>query len=1071
MMKNKKRFGILFLAFFVLVAGGLAVFLAVGGKQAGTRAAKLTVNQRENPVGVPLEEVSFGWQMQSDENGKMQSAYRIVVADSEKKLEKKDYLWDSGKIESDQSAYIPYEGEALEGAVRYYWNVQVWDEDGSLIGQAENAHFDTSVEADSWKQAAWISAPVEGADSQEITETESGIAGSDVTEFSVSYEMWMEQGRFSFVFGADKGEYGHLYRVEWDTTQEHVVHRVAEVQEKQVVREEETELELLSADCIGQKQQVSIQVQPGKVTTYLNGEPVLEWAIEECTLAGYGFYQERSTATVYYDNLVIQNGQGEKIAEEDFETAEGTVFAPYQLDIEEGKLRVRHQYILANIQYEPAPMLRQEFNVTKEVERAYLYAAAVGIYEPFINGKKVGDSYFASGRQAYREQIKYDSYEITDWLTEGQNAIGVYLGHGWYDRAGYSNEGELGFKAQLVICYTDGSREVIATDDAWQCYTDGPIRNDDMYNGEFYDATKEQTGWNTAGFTAEGWQQVACDVVQNPEIELIPNEMERIACVQMLQPVLVTEPKEGVFVYDFGQEFSGIVELSNLKGVAGDCITIQYGEALNEENMTASDDTAGTVWNDNYLMAQNTDYYVMAGDSGTYAPRLVCRAFRYVQIEGLSEALEPTDVKALVLSTALEENGSFTTSNEDINKLYENIVWTQRSNYLDIPTDCPQRDERLGWSGDAQIFARSAAYNSDVYHFMDNYLYYLRESQTEEGAYADIVPYRACDYGNNGWADAGIFITWYHYLQYGDKQIILDNYEAMCRYVDYLVETSENFIRTKQAYGDHNGVTDTPQELTNTALCAQVSQLLADMAQVIGEEEDGAYYQSLSEQYKSAWQQQFVQENGAVECWTQTAYTLGLQFGLFGDKQELAAGHLATCVAYAENHLNTGYVGTQFLLPTLTEYGMTEQAYALLEQTTYPSWLYMVQNGATTVYERWNGYQQLENGEYMLQGSLNHCGLGSVNEFLFRYILGIEADAQNPGFKHIILQPTIGGSLTYAKGSYESIYGTIVSEWEKTEEGVVYHTIIPANTTATLVLPSGETRELESGEHTIQIEP
>ncbi|MBQ6887393.1 MAG: family 78 glycoside hydrolase catalytic domain [Lachnospiraceae bacterium] len=1066
MMKKRKNVVILFIVLILLIAVGLTLFYMNRQKPADTTVQRLTVNRRENPVGVPVEEVSFGWQMQSTENGKMQSAYRIVVADTEEALQQQKYVWDSGKVESEISVYIPYEGEALENSERYYWNVQVWDEDGKLIEEAETAYFDTCAEADSWKNIAWISTPVEETDGKETVTGEIRTA----EEFYVSYDMWMEQGKSSFVFGANQGEYGHLYRVEWDTTQEYLIHRLAEVQEKQVVWEEETKYKLLSADCIGQEMHVQISVQADKVITYLNGEAVAENQIQGTALIGYGFYQERGTVTAYYDNLVIENGQKEVIAKETFENPKETIFSPYQLDIEEGKLRVRHQYVLADIRYESAPMLRKEFEVDKEVENAYLYAASVGVYEPFINGNKVGNSYFASGRQAYREQMKYDSYDITNCLTEGKNAIGVYLGHGWYDRAGYRNEGELGFKAQLVICYTDGTKEMIATDDTWQCYTDGPIRNDDMYNGEFYDAGKEQEGWNTAGFAAEGWQSVACDIVQNPDMEFLPNEMERIECVQTLVPVSVTEPEEGVFVYDFGQEFSGNVKLSGLQGNAGDCITIQYGEALNAETMSVSDDTVGTVWNDNYLMAQNTDYYVMSGDSEEYTPTLVCRAFRYVQIEGLSEALEPEQVEGLVLSTAMEETGSFTTSNGDLNKLYENIVWTQRSNYLDIPTDCPQRDERLGWSGDAQIFARSAAYNSDTYHFMDNYLYYLREAQTEEGAYPDIVPYRACDYGNNGWADAGITITWYHYLQYGDKQIILDNYEAMCRYVDYLVATSENYIRTKQGYGDHNSISETPREVTNTALCAYVSGLMADMAQIIGKEDDAAYFDSVYNEYKNAWQTAFVQENGSVECWTQAAYTLGLQFDLFDEKKEMAAEHLVTCVDYTDTHLNTGYIGTQFILPILVDNGKTEKAYGLLEQTTYPSWLYQVQNGATTVYERWNGYQVQEDGTYLLQGSLNHCGLGSVNEFLFRYVLGIEADSQNPGFKHIILQPTIGGSLTYAKGSYKSIYGTIVSEWEKNGAGVTYHTVIPANTTATLILPNGETMELESGEHTIQLE-
>lgn len=1057
-MKKRDRYVSVVIGIFILAAG-ISVLLYLSQKGEGnTSVQRLTVDRKENPVGVDFGDISFGWQMESSENGKKQSAYRIIVAQTREQLKNQEYLWDSGKVETDISAYIPYEGEKLKGSTRYYWNVQVWDEKGQLIKGADAACFDTCADDASWQDAKWISAP------------DTAVQEAEAEEFVISFDAWLEPGHASFLWGADQGEYGKRYRMDLDTSQEYAVHRMIFEDGKQVVWQQETQLGILSADLLGRCVSIEIDVDRDKAVTWLDGVQVAECAIEGCTLQGYGFYQDRSTITTYYDNLLITDPLGGKIVSEDFEDPDETIFAPYKITVEDGRLRLRHQYILADRVYEPAPMFRQSFDIEKEVERAYLYAASVGIYEPYLNGKKVGENYFSSGRQSFWEEVKYDSYEITENLKEGENVIGIILGHGWYDRGGYSNTGNLGVKAQIVICYTDGSTERLYTDGTWQCYTDGPIQNDDMYNGEVYDAGKEQAGWNDVGFDASGWKEVACDRIENPNMQPVPNRMEGITCIERLKPVSVTEPKEGVYVYDFGQEFTGIVSLSGLTGKAGDWITVFYGEALNGEGLSVRDDTVGTVWRDNLGMAQDVDYFIMGEGTGAYMPTLVCRAFRYIQIEGTAQPVELQNIEALVLSGNYRETGSFESSNEELNKLYENILWTQRSNYLDIPSDCPQRDERLGWSGDAQVFARSAAYNSDLYHFMDNYLYYLRESQSEEGAYADIVPGQMSGYGNNGWSDAGITMTWYHYLQYGDKQVILDNYEAMCRYVEYLLNTSEDFIRTRQAYGDHNAISDTPQEITNTALCAYVSDLLGKMAEAVGETEDAVYFKEIYNKYKKAWQERFVSENGSIECWTQTAYTLGLVFNLFDEKRELAAGHLSTCVSYAENHLNTGYIGTQFLLQALSDNGMTDQAYAILEQTTYPSWLYVVRSGATTVYERWNGYVEQENGEYLLQGSLNHCGLGSVNEFLFRYILGIEADEKEPGFKHIILKPTIGGSLTYAKGSYESVYGTIVSEWEKSEDGTVtYHTVIPANTSATLILPDGECMELKSGEHTIQI--
>ena len=903
----KKRWTYIAALFLFFIVTGAAVFFLLRKEdQSEASVQKLTVDRRENPVGVAFEDISFGWQMKSTENGKSQSAYRIMVAETKEQLMEQDYLWDSGRVETAISAYIPYVGKRLEASKRYYWKVQVWDENGDLAKESDYAYFDTCAQSDSLQSTKWISAPA--VPDREI----------EAEEFCISFDTWMEPGRASFLWGADQGEYGERYRMELDTSQEFAIHRIMFEDENQTVWEQETQLDILSSDLNDRCVRIDIDVEPDKVSVCLDGEKAAESAIEGCELLGYGFYQDRSTTTTYYDNLIIKDPAGRIIINEDFEEPEDTVFEPYKITVEEGRLKVRHQYVLADTEYEPAPMFRREFEVRKNVENAYLYVASVGIYEPYLNGRKVGEKYFASGRQAFREQIKYDSYEITDSLKEGENVVGVILGHGWYDRAGYSNSGELGVKAQIVIRYDDGIKEVIGTDGTWKCYTDGPIRNDDMYSGEYYDAGKEQAGWNDTGFEDTGWQEAACNIIENPAMELVPNKAESIICIETRKPLSLTEPKDGVYVCDFGQEFTGIVSLSDLQGECGDCITILYGEALNGENLSGADDAAGTVWRDNLLMAQDADYYIMGSDSGAYTPTLVCRAFRYVQIEGLSEPPKIQNIEAIVLSGSQKDSGSFESSNEEINKLYENIVWTQRSNYLDIPSDCPQRDERLGWSGDAQVFARSAAYNSDLYHFMDNYLYYLRESQNEEGAYADIVPNRPSDYGNNGWGDAGITITWYHYLQYGDKQIILDNYEAMSRYVDYLVETSEDFIRSKQAYGDHNAISDTPQEITNTALCAYVSGLLGKMAEIIGENEDAAYFEEIFDQYKYAWQKNFVKENGSIECWTQTAYTLGLAFDLFDEKSQMAAEHLSTCVSYTENHLNTGYIGTQFVLPANT---------------------------------------------------------------------------------------------------------------------------------------------------------
>lgn len=1042
---------------------------------------KPVVNSSNEPVGVSTDRLDFGWQMESSERGKKQSAYRITVAASEKDLKKNIYVWDSGKVESSGSLYIPYGGETLQGASRYYWNVEVWDEDGNKAEPENISYFDTCPDVDTWEQTKWLSAP------------KKDMADDSLTNFNISFDLKTESDRAYFIFGADTGEYGHYYLWEMDFSQDNIIYRISEMNGKKTQNIYECQTEYESTMYIGKLLHTEVSVEGNRVETsfeekYLDSElttsiDVTETsdlqvtASETASLSGayiieltnsngmyskgYGVYQERNGQDTYYDNIQIKDDNGNIIVSENFDDADNTVFKPAVLDIENGMLKVKHQYIFADKEDIPAPMFRKEFEVTKEVSEAYLFGAALGIYAPFINGERIGEYYFPSGRQSFNESIKYDSFDITQYIAKGTNTFGAYLGHGWFDRAAYSGEGNTGFRAQIVICYTDGTRDIIGTDDSWKCYTNGPIRNDDMYNGEFYDAAFECDGWTSSGYDDSGWIKPECNIVADRycTLQMEPSENEKIACVEHIKPVSVTEPVDGVYVYDFGQEFSGIVALSRLSGSVSDqngsrCITMQYGEALNTEQLINRDDETGTVWNDNYLMAQNTDYCILDNDTDSFSPQLVCRAFRYVQITGLSKPLPLEQVDGIVLSSDLEKAGEFSCSNEDINKLYLNIVWTQKSNYLSIPTDCPQRDERFGWSGDAQVFSRSGSYNSNVYHFMDNYLYYLRQAQSDDGAYPDIVPSdKNTETAHNGWADAGITITWNHYLQYGDKNIILNNYDAMCRYIEHLVNTSEGFIRYADGYGDHNAVSETPIELTNTAQCAHSARLLSKMAAVIGKEDDASYYNDIADKYTDAWYDNFVQDDGSVECWTQAAYTLGLEYGLFKDKADMASEKLSTCIDHAEGHLNTGYIATEYILPVLADYGYTDKAYNLLEQTTYPSWLYQVQNGATTVYERWNGYSQTDGG-YGLQGSLNHCGLGSVNEFLFRYVAGIDTDEEGAGFKNIILRPTVGGSLSFASGKYESPYGLIVSEWTKTDEEITYHIVIPANTTAKVYLPT-----------------
>lgn len=1021
------------------------VFCVSCGETAeNTKIEGLETNSRNNPIAIEADDICFGWRWESEENAKQQTAYEIYVTEADKE----EYLWTSGKIESEESAYIPYEGPRLENAQKYDWQVKAWDENGKCY-TSEKAFFVTAPAQQSWENADWISAP------------QKREAQTEASEFEVEFDCWTQHSTVSFLYGAKSNQYDPHIRWELDASGEKVVYKLQDSYANQEMTEE---LDIPSELLTEQNCHILLKVHNGVLTTYMDGQEIAEDVVTMTSLGGFGFYQGRNYQSSYYDNLVVRDETG-VLFQEDFSNQEDTLFTPYRLQITEGILQLRHDYALTNTTDTPAPIFTKKFEIKKEIKEAYFYCTALGIYAGEINGSKIGDAFFAPGRQSYLTQIKYDAYDVTELLQQGENEIQLCLGHGWFDRAGYSGESPLGIRAQLFLCYADGKREVLGTDESWKCDTDGPIRSDDMYNGEFYDA-------NYIGKEKKSEEKAVVNQIAERylKLPLVANEMEKMKQIRTITPISVEEPIPGVFVYDFGQEFSGIIAIEEMTGKKGDCVTFQFAEEINRENLENADDVSGTVWTDNLLMAQNTNYYIFGEEEKvSYQPKLVCTAFRYVQIEGLETAVEPDKIKGIVISSDLEENGTFVCSDEKINQLYQNIQWTQLSNFLDIPTDCPQRDERFGWTGDAQAFARSAAYNRDTYHFMNNYLFYLREGQDEKGAYPDIAPFLPGGAGNNGWADAGVTITWNQYLQYGDMRTITDNMDAMIKYIDYLVNTSENYVRNNGGFGDHNAVVETPMELTNTALCAYSAGLVAKMAQIVGEEEEAKRLYEIAEHFKKAWQDTFVNEDGSIDCWTQAAYTLGLAFDLFDETQkQQAQKHLLTCLNYADMHLNTGYIATPFLLSTLMESGNAKEAEQVLTQETYPSWLYQVNQGATTIHEKWNSIVQTQENEYYIQGSLNHYGLGSVNEYFYRYILGIEVDEKMPGFKHIILKPTVMETLSYAKGSYESIYGTIESAWEKDENGTVTYTFsIPANTTATLYLNGQDEMVLTSGKHQI----
>jgi alpha-L-rhamnosidase len=712
-----------------------------------------------------------------------------------------------------------------------------------------------------------------------------------------------------------------------------------------------------------------------------------------------------------------------------------------------------------------------------------VYASALGLYRLRLNGEPVGGDRFAPGWTDYHTRTQYQAYDITSMLAEGDNAIGVLLGTGWYagtvgmmGRRVYGTSPQL--LVQLNVEYTDGSRHSIVTDGSWRLNT-GAIVYSDIIKGEKQDTRLEPQGWDRPGFREEGWAEAR--TFEFYDGLLVAQQEPPIQVVEALSPVSVHAAGANRWVYDLGQNIAGWTRL-RVAGAEGQVVTVRHAEMLNAD---------GTLYTANLRKAIQDDIFILRGEEEEWLePEFTYHGFRYVEVEGLPDALPADRLLGQAAYSANRKAGDFETSDPEINRLYANIVWGQKGNFFSVPTDCPQRDERLGWTGDAQVFVRTATYNQNVAAFFHKYMQDVIDAQREDGAFPDTAPdanwsefkkvssanWHAPD--NAGWGDAGIIIPWTIYVMYGDKEILTKHYDAMKRWIDYCKGTSDGLIRPDYAnHADWLSIrADTPKEVLATQYFAYSTRLFAEIAKVVGREEDAVAYGELFRQITEAFLNRFMNSEGIIHGDTQTVYAMALYFEMLPSEwRGKVINRLKELIRANDNHLSTGFLGVGCLLPALTEYGESELAYTLLHQETFPSWLYSVKHGATTIWERWDGWTEEGGFQSPSMNSFNHYSLGSVGEWMFRHVAGIEADPASPGFKHIKLRPCPGGKLSYVKASYESLYGRIESHWRVGPEGFALEVLIPPNTTATVVLPApanrtgGDGDRLEPGETTYRI--
>ena len=1025
----------------------------VMSSQAKLAVRELRCEYKVNPLGIDVPRPRLSWILQSEQRNQRQSAYEILVAASEDVLsQNKGDLWDSGKVDGNQSVQIAYRGPELDTAQRCFWKVKVWDGEGKESEFSEPARWEMGLlQPADWK-ANWIEAnPTSGPQ----------------RDFQGAWWIWYPEGYPSISAPAGK----RFFRRQVDLPKG-----------KKVI-----------------KATMLLTVDDG-FTFYVNGKPVFQsigvpddWKSRKEIDLTRELQPGSNTIAVAAINLNGADGKatpagmlGKLVAE--VEGAEPVVIPTDKQWKTSAKLESgweKSTFVpngwtdamqVAGLGQLPwgdglgvdtsnrPPYLRKQVSLKGDVKRARLYATALGLYDFSINGQRVGDDVIKPDWDNYQIRVQYQTFDVTKLLQKGDNALAATLGPGWYCGHIGLDPGDFYGKrpallAQLQIEYADGSTETVATDKSWK-WGYGPLMLSDLLDGEDYDARRELPGWDKVGFDDSKWNSVS---TRESAAKLQAQIGPPVRKLEELPTKKVTEPQPGKLTFDLGQNMVGWIRLK-VKGDAGKKLTLRYAEMLNPD---------GTVYTTNLRNAKATDTYVLrGGDTETWEPHFTFHGFRYVEITGFPGKLGPETVTGIVVHSDTPRTGKWECSSEQLNQLYRNITWGQWGNFLSVPTDCPQRDERLGWMGDAQVFCRTATYNADVASFFNKWLLDVSDAQSPTGAYTDVSPRACCGEGTAAWADAGVICPWTIYLVYDDKRLIERQYDSMVKCVDYLKSHSKDLIRPAEGYGDWLSIAaDTPKDVLATGYFAYSTHLLAKMAHAIGKEDDAKKYNQLFEDIKTAFNKAFVADDGRIKGNTQTCYLVGLKFELLSaDKQAKAAKYLVDDIKAKGMHLSTGFVGVSYLLPMLTKYGHLDDAYQLLNQDTFPSWLFSVKHGATTIWERWDGWTPEKGFQDASMNSFNHYSLGSCGQWMYGTIAGIDLDPAQPGYTHLLIHPRPGGGLTSCKSSYKSIHGPIETEWHLDGDAYKLKVTIPANATASVFIDAPKDKITEGGKAADQAE-
>lgn len=1102
---------------------------------------RIYIDYLENPLGLDDSSPTISWKLKAEDGCKdiRQKAYQVLVGSKRSSAD----IWDSGMQESDCSTGVIYEGEKLKAKTVYYVTVKVWDEEGGQDikqdGWFETGLLDSSQEA--WGGARWIGAPEKYINARTLGVFVlscdirfSSCSGKAGIVFGANDERLLDSRKNQYEIAGENYiryvlDVSHIpanieiYRVGYapDDRVEHPlavipVTAFGETGENPVItKDNRYETHNLKIEVIGNCAHAyvddilvdAIEAKLPTGETMVVARPLNPLGFNDVTtfprMCEIGYYVEPGCG-VWFGDLVVNNYR-----EPSGEI--GRIQPPEDItgaDVLHNLYGIQRTF---DISCHSIPMLRRDFEIPsqKEITKGRLYITARGCYDCRINGFEVTDTWLNPGAMQYDKHIQYQTYDVTSLLQKGGNGIGITLSSGWWCDAqtfAVRNYNYFGDKesalARLEITYSDGSTDHIVTEEeSWEYYGEGPYRYAGIFYGEELDGRRYDVyeNFSKPGFRIDGMKKPVeievCEIgesftlrpgfgrpwpkVDHSEVKLVGGINAPVGEVCVLSARSVSEPRKGLYIYDLGQEIAGVPRV-RFHGRAGETAIVRYGEML-YPRLPEYGNLHGLMLTDNYRDAESIDKYILRGDEEgeVFCPRFTFHGFRYIEISGVENAPDLLDVQGIQLSSVPGITGEIETSDKLLNRFIENVKWSMLCNFISIPTDCPQRNERMGWAGDTHVFCRTATFEADTRLFYLRYLNDFRDLQEKDGRLPNIAPIGG-GFGGITYESAMILIVWELYQQYGDRRIIDEYYDSMKKWMDYIRGCSMPGDSFVGPLGDWLATEETDNHLIWNAFYGYDCRLMRLFAAILGREEDMLHFGELEDEAKNYWNEHFVDTatgktknlKGQIVD-TQCSYALPLAYGMFCDEnRDKAFEHLVRKTEELGCTIGTGFFGTGVLSRALTEAGRVDLAYRLLLQTDFPSWLYPVTQGATTIWERWDSYTVEKGfGGNNSMNSFNHYSLGSVLSWIYDTVLGIMRDEGAPGYKHFTLQPRIvrGSGLSQAGGGFETAYGRIESRWRLLGGSLEYFCRIPPNTSATLILPGQEQIELGSGEYKYNI--